>query len=92
MNVVISQALATGLPVIATKHSGLPDQVKDGKNGFLVDEGDFSALAERILYFMDHPELWSQFSVFGRNHAKEEYDGNKLIDKQIQYYDEILRE
>ena len=55
MNTIISQALATGLPVITTRHSGLPDQVIDGKNGFLVDEGDFTSLAERIIYFMDHP-------------------------------------
>ena len=92
MNVVVSEALATGVPVITTKHSGLPDQVIDGKNGFLVDEGDFKSLAERILYFMEHPDIWPQFSEFGRNHVKENYDGNKLIDKQIQYYDEILRE
>ncbi len=92
MNVVISQALATGLPVIATIHSGLPDQVKDGKNGFLVDEGDFESLAERILYFMDHFELWPQFSDFGRSHVEDKYDSAKLIDKQIQYYEEVLRE
>ncbi len=92
MNVVISQALATGLPVIATKHSGLPEQVIDGKNGFLVDEGDFRALAEKILYFIDHFEIWPQFSVFGRNHVEEKYDSAELIDKQIKYYDELLRE
>lgn len=92
MNVVISEALATGLPVIATKHSGLPDQVIDGKNGFLVEEGDFRSLAERILYFMDHIEIWRQFSFFGRNHVKNKYDNAKIIDKQIQYYDEIIGE
>ena len=92
MNVIISQALATGLPVIATRHSGLPDQVIDGKNGFLVSEGDFKSLAKKILYFMDHVEIWTQFSIFGRNHVREKYDCAKLIDKQIKYYDEILRE
>lgn len=92
MNVIISQALATGLPVITTKHSGLPDQVKDGKNGYLVDEGDFRSLAERILYFMDHLEIWPQFSAYSRKHVMENYDSAKIIDKQIQYYDELLRE
>lgn len=92
MNVIISQALATGLPVITTNHSGLPDQVIDGKNGFLVEEGDFKSLAEKILYFMDHCEMWAQFSIFSRNHVKEKYDSTKLIDMQIQYYDEVLKE
>ena len=92
MNVIISQALATGLPVITTRHSGLPDQVIDGKNGFLVEEGDFRSLAKKILYFMDHFEIWAQFSVFSRKHVKEKFDSTKLIDKQIQYYDEVLKE
>jgi len=92
MNVVISQALATGLPVIATKHSGLPDQVIDGKNGFLVDEGDFRSLAEKILHFIVHPHIWPQLSISGRNHVKEKYDSDTLIDEQIQCYEEILKD
>ena len=74
MNVIITQALASGLPVIATRHSGLPDQVKDGLNGFLVAEGDYEALAERILYMMEHPELWAEFGEFGRRHIEENYN------------------
>jgi len=45
---MVSDALALGLPVIATRHGGLPEQVIDGENGFVVDEGDYQALAERI--------------------------------------------
>jgi colanic acid/amylovoran biosynthesis glycosyltransferase len=90
MNTIISQALATGMPVITTKHSGLPDQVIDGKNGFLVDEGDFESLAERILYFMEHCEIWPQFSSFGRLHVQDNYEADRLIDKQIQYYKELV--
>ena len=92
MNTIISQALATGLPVITTRHSGLPDQVIDGKNGFLIDEGDFTSLAERIIYFMDHPEIWAQMSAFGLHHVQDNYDAAGLIEKQIQYYNELLNE
>lgn len=86
------QALATGLPVIATRHSGFPDQIKEGKNGFLVAEGDYEALAEKILYMMDHPELWPQFGRFGRAYMMEHYDSSPLIEKQIAYYRNILSE
>ena len=92
MNTVISQALATGLPVITTYHSGLPDQVKDGKNGFLVGEGDYQALAARILYFIDHPEEWPQMSRFGREHVKKNYNSSSLIEKQIDCYRRVLGE
>jgi colanic acid/amylovoran biosynthesis glycosyltransferase len=90
MNLVITQSLATGLPVIGTRHSGLPDQIVDGQNGYLVDEGDYEALAERIIYYMDHPELWPGMSRFGREHVKENYDSEKLINKQIGFYKEVL--
>ncbi len=89
MNTIISQALATGMPVIATRHSGLPDQIIDGRNGFLVDEGDYEALAERILYFMEHGEIWPQFGSFGRLHVQDNYGADRLIDSQIQYYEEM---
>jgi colanic acid/amylovoran biosynthesis glycosyltransferase len=91
MNTIITQALATGLPVITTYHSGLNDQVKEGKNGFLVKEGDYKALAQKILYFMDHPELWGDLSKFGRRHVESHYDSRELIDRQIENYHNVLR-
>ncbi|MFH1744852.1 MAG: glycosyltransferase [bacterium] len=90
MTTSVIQALATGLPVIATKHSGFPDQIEDGRNGFLVEEGDYDALAEKILFYMDHTELWGNFGVYGRKLMEEKYDCKKLIEKQIDYYYKIL--
>ena len=85
------QALATGLPAIATTHSAFPDQIKDGKNGFLVDEGDFEALAEKILHCMSHPELLAPFGRFGREHVMKQYNSPVLIEKQIAYYHKVLQ-
>jgi len=90
MNTVISQALATGLPVITTSHSGLPDQVIDGRNGFLVPENDYRALAEKILEYFNQPELWPTFSVFGRDWVMKNYNTENLIEKQIGFYHKLL--
>jgi colanic acid/amylovoran biosynthesis glycosyltransferase len=89
MNTIISQALAVGLPVVTTRHSGLTEQVIDGKNGFLVDEGDFRALAERILFLADHPELLPALSEAGREHVQEHYDSRLLIERQLDIYREL---
>lgn len=89
MNTIVSQALATGLPVITTYHSGLPEQVLDGKNGAVVPEGDVDALAEKIVFLMEHSDLWPEYGRFGRKHVLENYDSKKLIDRQIQYYLEV---
>lgn len=90
MTTSVMQALATGLPAIATRHSGFPDQIKDGKNGFLVEEGDYKELAGKILYMLDHPEIWPEFGRFGRAHILENYDSKKLIAKQIEFYRQVL--
>ena len=85
MNTVVSQGLATGIPVVTTRHSGLPEQVTDGENGFLVDEGDYRALAERLLQIVEHPELLPRMSEQSRAHAAR-YDSAALIERQIDTY------
>jgi colanic acid/amylovoran biosynthesis glycosyltransferase len=90
MNLIFSQAMATGMPIVTTDHSGFPDQVLDGKNGAVAPEGDFEALAEKILFLMEHPELWPELGRFGRAHVIENYESKKLIILQVKYYLELL--
>lgn len=90
MTTAALQALATGMPVIATRHSGFPDLVQDGESGFLVAEGDYEALAEKILYMIDHPELWPSFGRAGRRHIEEKFNSATLINKQIEIYKDLL--
>lgn len=78
------------MPVIATKHSGFPDQVKDGINGWLVPEGDYRALAEKIIFYMEHPDLWPEMSRASRTHALKNYNSATLIEKQVGSYQKIL--
>lgn len=91
MNVIISQALATGLPVITTKHSGLPEQVEDGYNGFLVDEGNFQALADKILFLIENSDSWIKLGKNGRNLVTEKYNSEKLIIQQIEIYNSLIK-
>jgi glycosyltransferase involved in cell wall biosynthesis len=88
VNTVVSQALATGLPVITTRHSGLPEQVVDGENGYLVDEGDYRALAERILAIAEHPGLLPAMSERSRKHVERHYNAATLIAQQIEAYEQ----
>lgn len=90
MNVIISQALATGLPVITTRHSGLPEQVQDGKSGFLVKEGDYEELASKIIFLIEHPELWIEMGKNGRGHILKNYNLDTIIDRQVSIYFDIL--
>lgn len=53
--VSLAEAAASGLPVIATNHGGIPDQVIDGETGFLIREGDWEAMAEKMLLLVRDP-------------------------------------
>ncbi len=54
--VVILEALASGLPVVSTKHAGIKDIIADNKTGYLVDEYDVDGMAEKMCSILDNPE------------------------------------
>jgi colanic acid/amylovoran biosynthesis glycosyltransferase len=89
VNTVVSQALACGVLVVTTRHSGLPEQVLDGVNGFVVEEGDWKGLAERLVYLAAHPELLPRMSRAGRSHVERNYNAAMLVERQIAAYQEV---
>ena len=56
--VSLMEAQALGMPVLSTRHAGIPEIVADGRAGFLVEEKDAEALAERLIFLAEHPENW----------------------------------
>ena len=53
----VLEAGASGLPVISTRHAGIPDAVIEGENGFLVDEGDVQKMSEAMLRIAKNPKI-----------------------------------
>lgn len=79
-------AMATGMPVVSTRHSDIPEIVIDGYNGFLAEENnvaDFAEALKRILTYDKFEEL----SINARKHVEEQFDvylqNNKLEDIYI---------
>ena len=87
---VIKEAMAMGLPVISTNHSGIPELVEDGVSGFLVPERDVDALTDRMAYLIDHSERWSEMGRKGRKMVIEHYDIDKLNDKLLDIYQRLV--
>lgn len=79
-----------GLPVIGTRHGGIPELIQDGISGFLVAERDADAIAEKLSYFIEHPEIWEQMGKSGRAYVEKHYDMNTLNDELVAIYQQVL--
>jgi glycosyltransferase involved in cell wall biosynthesis len=90
--VVAIEALAAGLPVVATAVGGVADVVEDGVDGFLVPRGDVEALAERLHRLADDPELRRTLGAAGSERVPERYAVERLVDDMDALYRELLAE
>lgn len=83
---VILEAMAAGLPIIATPNTGAPDIITEGREGFIVPIRDVEALEAKLRYFYDHPETREQMGQFAQQTARcytweRYYDGiGKVLD------------
>ena len=81
-----------GLPVLSTYHSGIPEVIVDGKSGFLVPEKDVDALAERMEYLIERPQLWSEMGRYGRKHIEKNYNIDQLNSQLVEIYQKLHME
>jgi colanic acid/amylovoran biosynthesis glycosyltransferase len=88
----LKEAMAMGIPVIGTLHGGIPELVQDSISGFLVPERDGEAIAEKLSYFIEHPEVWEQMGRAGRAYVEQHYDINNLNDKLVEIYRQVITE
>jgi len=89
---VATEAMACGKPVVASNVGGLPDQIIDGYNGFLVHPRDPEALANKILYLLENPLEARKMGSNGRRLAVERFDIEKRVDKIVNLYEKLIRE
>ncbi|KAH8800507.1 hypothetical protein F5884DRAFT_685789 [Xylogone sp. PMI_703] len=78
--VKVSEALHKGKPIIATNAGGIPLQVQHGKNGYLVDPGDRTTVAQHLIDLWTNSELYSLMSAYARKSVSDEVStvGNML--------------
>jgi len=69
---VLREGMASGLPVIATYHSGIPELVEDGRTGYLAPEHDSDTLSECVLRLARNPGLWEPLTAAARRRVEED--------------------
>lgn len=79
--VAILEAGATGLPVISTYHTGIPEVVEDGVTGFLVPEGDIEGMTQKMTMVGKDADLAATLGLNARFRVVKKYSLEKSIDR-----------
>jgi glycosyltransferase involved in cell wall biosynthesis len=84
------EALAAGRPVVATRVGGVPDVVRDGEDGFLVEPGATGDLADRLAELARDPGLRERMGRAGRERVLPRYAVGRLVDDVDRLYRSLL--
>ena len=84
--VTLMEAMATGMPVISTWHSGIPELVEDGVSGLLVPERDPDSLKKALLRLLDEPERWEGMGRAGRAKVERDHDVRMLNPQLVRIF------
>jgi glycosyltransferase involved in cell wall biosynthesis len=86
---VVPQAMALGIPIVATGVDGTPEAVIHNTNGFIIKPRDTKAMAKRIIYLLDHS---AKAKVMGRQGKKmvDRFDIRRMVNKQEDLYMKLI--
>lgn len=85
---VFPQAMAAGLPIVATRVDGAPDAITPGENGWLVPVGDMAAMSTHLLTLAADPALAARMGEAGRARV-DEFSAQRMVDSLAALYAEL---
>ncbi len=87
---VILEALAAGLPIVATPVGGIPDVIHEGYNGFLVPVGNVDVLSAKMLLLVNDGNLRASMGARSREIAERDLDTSCYVNQLVQLYESVL--
>ncbi len=87
---VLIEANACGKPVVSTATTGAKEIIEDGINGFLVPIGDYTTLAEKVIYLLQNQEMAKKMGEQGKKMALEKFSDN--TEKIINLWQKLINE
>lgn len=80
----IIEAMRTGLPIVSNRLAGIPEQVEEGENGFLLETGDVEGVADRLARLIDDPRLRAHMGQASRRLYLERFTIDRLVEQTLQ--------
>ena len=90
--IVILEAWAAGLPVVASRVGGIPSFVDDGEDGLLFEPNDGAGFLKAFKALLKSPEKARKLGTTGRLKAKNRYSWDKITQSLVGIYEEAIRE
>jgi glycosyltransferase involved in cell wall biosynthesis len=90
LSLAILEAMACGLPVVATDGSSIPEQIVEGRGGYLCSRLDIDAFVDRILTLADSPASRKEMGEFNRAKAEEQFNKGKMITQYRELFEGIM--
>lgn len=87
---IIAEAEACGCAIVATRVGGVPEVVKDGRSGFLVDYGNWAGMEQKIEYLLGDPKARRKMGAEGSKHISSNFDTRIVVKKLEKIYSEIV--
>ncbi len=87
----VAEAMAAGVPVVATRAGGIPEMVEDGKTGLLVAPGHSEELADALFKLLGDADLRRKMSAAGRARALARHAPRAVASETLRVYEEICR-
>jgi glycosyltransferase involved in cell wall biosynthesis len=86
---ILLEAQAIGVPVVATRHSGIPEGVEEGVTAELVAEKDSNGMAAMLKSFLESPAKAQSYARAGRRFVEGNFDLRKQMERLEELYDDL---
>lgn len=87
---VVLESLACGIPVVATAIGGIPEQIVDGRTGFLTPGGDWEAMAGSVERLLKDESLRAQMGAEAAADARARFSLDRQVDEYLGWYEHVL--
>ena len=89
---ITAEAMMGGMPVIGSDTGGTPELIREGETGFLYEYGNSEALADRMAFFIEHPEAITMMGHKAQAYALQNFTIERCVKEIMDVYREVIRQ